>query len=333
MNQDLLIRLFRTIEADKNDDIVKVANLIIDEENKRGHSKLADKLKTILDKNISSNNIFRGELRKILPDGVSLPLPTDKRNNFPLASVIPRDELRHEMVLPPQTEGKIRRIENEFAAKERLAHFGLKYRQKILLYGAPGCGKSMSAERIAWNLGLPFLKVRFDVIISSFLGETATNLTRLFDGIKEYPCVLLLDEFDIVGKTRTISHDVGEMHRVVNILLTLLEEYNSPGILIATTNIENALDQALFRRFDDIIDIPKPSKEEILRLAKMTLSAIDTPKDFNWNVLVEKMLGFSAALVVKIVNDAAKLAVIKNEKVLHQHYLEESLNENLLYLK
>ena len=331
MNQDLMIRLFRSIEGDKEDDVVKVASLIIEDEKKKGHDKLADKLKFILDKNVTASQTFRGELRKILPYGITI--PTDKRNNFPLAISIDRDELRHEMVLPIETEEKIRRVEKEFAAKERLAHHGLQYRQKVLIYGAPGCGKSMSAERIAWNLGLPFLKVRFDVIISSFLGETANNLTKLFDGIKEFPCVLLFDEFDIVGKTRTNSQDVGEMHRVVNILLTLLEEYNSQGILIATTNIENALDKALFRRFDDIIEMPKPSKEEILRLTKMTLSSIEKSKDINWNSMVERMIGFSAAIVVKVANDAAKIAVIGNEKFLQQSHIEKSLNENLLYLR
>lgn len=331
MNQDLMIRLFRSIEGDKEDDVVKVASLIIEDEKKKGHDKLADKLKFILDKNVSASQTFRGELRKILPNGITI--PTDKRNNFPLATSIDRDELRHEMVLPSETEEKIRRIEKEFAAKERLAHHGLQYRQKVLIYGAPGCGKSMSAERIAWNLGLPFLKVRFDVIISSFLGETASNLTRLFGGIKDYPCVLLFDEFDIVGKTRTNSQDVGEMHRVVNILLTLLEQYNSKGILIATTNIENALDQALFRRFDDIIEMPKPSREEILRLTKLTLSSIEKSKEINWNYLVDRMIGFSSAIVVKVSNDAAKIAIIGNEKVVQQSHIEKSLNENLLYLK
>ena len=219
MNQDLIIRLFRSIDGDREDDVVKVASLIIEEEKKKGHEILASKLKSILDKNISESKTFRGELRRILPKGITI--PSDKRNNFPLAISIDRDELRHEMILPIETENKIRRIEKEFAAKERLAHHGLQYRQKVLIYGAPGCGKSMSAERIAWNLGLPFLKVRFDVIISSFLGETASNLSRLIDGIKNYPCVLLFDEIDVVGKTRTNAHDVGEMHRVVNILLTL----------------------------------------------------------------------------------------------------------------
>ena len=331
MNQDLMIRLFRSIDGDKEDDVVKVASLIIEDEKKKGHEKLADKLKYILEKRISTSQSFRGELRKILPNGIII--PTDKRNNFPLAISIARDELRHEMVLPIETEEKIRRVEKEFAAKERLAHHGLQYRQKILIYGAPGCGKSMSAERIAWNLGLPFLKIRFDVIISSFLGETASNLTRLFDGIKEYPCVLLFDEFDVVGKTRTNNQDVGEMHRVVNILLTLLEEYNSQGILIATTNIENALDQALFRRFDDIIEMPMPSKEEIFRLTKMTLSSIEKSIDIKWSSMADRMIGFSSALVVKVANDAAKLAVIGNEKVLQQQHIEKSLDENILYIK
>lgn len=331
MNQDLLLRLFRSIEGDKNDDVVKVAGLIIEEEKKKGHIKLAQKLNSILDRNIQANQQFKGELRRLLPTGVSI--PTDKRHNFPLASFIERDELRHEMVLPIETEEKINRIEKEYAARERLAHYGLKHKQKILLYGGPGCGKSMSAERIAWNLGLPFLKVKFDVIISSYLGETAANLAKLFDGIKDFPCILLFDEFDIIGKTRGGSQDVGEMHRIVNMLLTLLEEYNSQGLFIATTNLDNILDKALFRRFDDIVEIPKPSKEEIKRLLILTLSAIETSKDIDWISLVDKMIGFSAALVVKIANDAAKFAVIANEKTLRQFHFERSLSENALYLK
>ena len=331
MNQDLLIRLFRSIEGDKNDDIVKVASLVIEDEEKNGHGKLADKLKAILENKVISNSKMKGELRRLMPMGVTI--PTDKRHHLPLAITIDRDELRHQMVLPQTTEDKINRIEKEYAAKERLALHGLKYRQKVLFYGSPGCGKSMAAERIAWNLGLPFLKVRFDVIISSFLGETASNLTKLFDGLRDYPCVLLLDEFDIVGQSRGNRQDVGEMHRIVNMLLTLLEEYNSSGVLIATTNLEGTLDEALFRRFDDIIEMPKPGKEEILRLTKMTLASIEQDKQITWIELAEQMIGFSSALVVKIANDAAKLAVIKNEKIIRQSHLEQSLAENSLYLK
>lgn len=329
MNQELLIRLFRSIEGDSSDDIVRVAEKIIDDERKKGHDRLAEKLNTILKKNVSNTQQFRGELKQLLPKGITI--PTDKRNHLPLAHHLDREELRHHMVLPEEIENKIHRIEEEYAAKERLALHGLKYRQKILLYGKPGNGKSMSAERIAWNLGLPFLKVRFDVIISSYLGETASNLSKLFDGLKDYPCVLLFDEFDIIGKTRADSQDVGEMHRIVNVLLTILEEYTSPGIFIATTNIETSLDNALFRRFDDIIEISKPNNPEIARLLKLTLSAIKKSDNLNLHEIAQRLEGNSAASVVKVANDAAKFCVIENKMEVQAYHFEKALQENKFY--
>ncbi len=329
MNQDLYIRLFRSIEGDREDDIVKVAEKIIEEERKRGHLKLAEKLKEILAKNVNVHTGFKKELKTLLPEGTHI--PTDKRNNIPLATLIDRDNLRHEMILPNNVEETIQRIEKEYVARERLAHFGLKPRQKILFYGAPGCGKSMSAERIAWNIGLPFLKVRFEAIISSYLGESASNLKKLFESLKNYPCVLLLDEFDFIAKARSTGHDVGEMHRVVNVLLNLLEDYNAPCLLIATTNLEGSIDKALFRRFDEIIEMPKPGKEEILRLLKSTLSSINVSKSISWSGIATKMNGFSPALTVKVANDAAKNAVIQHSKIVDESHLLKAILENTKY--
>ncbi|SEO18573.1 ATPase family associated with various cellular activities (AAA) [bacterium A37T11] len=237
------------------------------------------------------------------------------------------------MILPPAIEAKINRIEKEYVARERLAQFGLKPKKRILFHGAPGCGKSMSAERVAWNVGLPFLKVRFEAIISSYLGESASNLKSLFDAIEQYPCVLLLDEFDFIAKSREGKQDVGEMHRLVNILLNVLEDYDGPGIIIATTNLEGTLDKALFRRFDDIIEMPKPGKDEIIQLLKSTLASMEVDKKINWAGLAEKMEDYSAALVVKLANDAAKTAVIQGKDTLKQAHFDESIKENELYSK
>lgn len=330
MNQELLVRLFRAIEGDANDDIVKIANKVIEEENKQGHSKLASRLQEILNKNISSFSSFRGELKSILPKGVTI--PTDKRYNIPLATHIEREKLRHEMVLPADVESKIRLIEKEFVARDRLKTYGLRPKQKILLYGSPGCGKSMTAERIAYNIGLPFLKVRFEAIISSYLGESASNLKKLFESIRSVPCVLLLDEFDFIAKARSKGQDVGEMHRIVNILLNLLEDYNAPGILIATTNFEGIIDFALFRRFDEIIEMPKPSKTEIVRLLDQSLSSIRKEK-IDFNSAAAKLRGFSSALVVKVAEDAAKMTVIAGKKVLQQDYLLLAIQENIVFNK
>lgn len=327
MNQALLTRLFKSIEGYEDTPLIRVAFSIIEEEKRKGHIKLAEKLNIILKENISTNKEFQPSL-KLAKDSKFL-MPVDRRYKLPLATYIEHENLRHEMVLTPQVESKIIRIEKEYLARERLAHHGLKPRKKILFYGSSGCGKSMGAERIAWDLGLPFYRVRFDSIISSYLGESASNLQNLFDSIEDYPCVLLLDEFDIIGKQRDAnSNDVGEIHRIVNILLGLLEEYDGEGILIATTNLEGSLDKALFRRFDDFIELPKPSKKEIAELLKTSFSALKLNDKISLKSYSEKMIGMSYAIVVKIANDAAKKAIINSKKEITAEDLDNALEEN-----
>ncbi|MGI0105621.1 AAA family ATPase [Salinimicrobium sp. WS361] len=327
MNQVLLTRLFKSIEGDENTPLMKIAHNIIEDENKKGHTKLANKLQAILNKKLDQSQ--RAPALKQVKEHI-YKIPLDRRYRLPLATHIEHEFLRHEMVLQASVEDKIFRIEKEYAARERLAHYGLKPRRKILFYGSSGCGKSMGAERIAWDLGLPFHKVRFDSIMSSYLGESAANLQKLFDSIKDYPCVLLLDEFDIIGKQRELaSNDVGEMHRIVNILLGLLEEYDGEGILIATTNLEGSLDKALFRRFDDFIELPKPSNKEVKELLVMTFSALNLSKEIDLNLYAKKMIGFSSALIVKIAQDAAKKSIINSTGLILPVHLDQALEENM----
>lgn len=324
-----MLRLFRSIEGEPKDDLVLVARTIIDDERKKGHVRLAQRLTVILDRNMSAKSGITGELKKIF--SAPLAIPTDKRYKIPLATEIDRTKLRHEMVLSPVVEAKISRIEKEYIARERLAHHGLSPRRRILLYGSPGCGKSMAAERIAWNVGLPFLKVKFEAVVSSYLGESASNLKSLFEAIESYPCVLLLDEFDFIAKARDGRQDVGEMHRVVNILLNVLEDYGGPGIVVATTNLEGAIDKALFRRFDDIIELEKPGVSEIEIILRSTLGSIQVASDIDWKNIAERMFGFSAALIVKIANDAAKLCVISGDRKLEHRHLGHALDDNQQY--
>jgi AAA+ superfamily predicted ATPase len=334
MNQSLLTRLFKSIEGNKEEPLVRIAFTIIEDERKKGHTKLADKLDTILEGNLAKVIEPQQNLTLKLTknrDDVFL-IPADRRYKLPLATHIESIFLRHNMILSAAVEEKILRIEKEYIARERLAHHGLKPRQKILLYGSSGCGKSMTAERIAWDLGLPFYKVRFDTIISSYLGESASNLNKLFESLEKYPCVLLLDEFDIIGKQRDLkSNDVGEIHRIVNIVLGLLEEYTGQGILIATTNLEGSLDKALFRRFDEIIELPRPNEEEIIDLLKITFSALNLNKKIKIENYSKEMLGLSYALVVKIANDAAKKSIINSNKEISADDLDKALDENLAF--
>lgn len=322
MKQETLKLLFRAIDGDPDDDLIKIANRIIKEEQEKGHHRLAESLKKILNHNVSTSKLLNKELKDVFGN-----IPKSKRNQIPLAVTIERRDLRHHMVLPPEVEERLIRIEKEYAAKDRLAKFGLNPKRKILIYGPPGCGKSMAAERIAWDIGLPFLKVQFEAIISSFLGESAANLKKLFEATKSFPCVLLLDECDFIARSRTSGNEVGEMVRIVNILLGLLEDYDSPGIVIATTNLETSLDRALFRRFDNVLEIPKPGQKEIIQLLKMSLSAIEFDDSINLSSLAKKLDSFSAALVVRVAQEAAKSAVLFDDGIVRNKHLEYAYNE------
>jgi len=331
MNQTLLTRLFKTIDARENAPMVKIAYKIIEEEQNKGHNNLASKLSHILEGNLAKTNYEPSNSLKITKD---FSIPADRRYRLPLATHISNENLRHHMVLDKDTEEKILRIEKEYLARERLAHHGLKPRKKILLHGSSGCGKSMTAERLAWNLGLPFYKVRFDTVISSYLGESAANLKSLFDSINDFPCVLLLDEFEIIGKSRGQNiTDVGEIHRIVNIVLGLLEDYDGKGLLVATTNLEGSIDSAMFRRFDDIIELPKPSESEIVKLLKISFSALNYNKEISLETFAIKMKGLSYALIVKIANDAAKKSVISGKNEIAIGDLESAINENRAFDK
>lgn len=318
----------RLIKAIFSEDIVsqkKIAHLIIQEERKLGHNVLADSLENIIVTEKPRFSIYNDKTHT--GNGVSS-LPSSKRTNAPLVSFVPREQMKHHMVLPIDVETRLLSIEKEFSAKERLSKYNLTPKQKILLFGPPGCGKTLSAERIAWNLGLPLLKVRFDSLLSSYFGESASNLRAVFEYCKKDPVVLLLDECDFIAKSRVLSQDVGEVPRIVNMLLTLLDEYDAPGLVIATTNLKVSLDEALFRRFDDVIEMPMPEINEIERLLKMTLSAIPVSKDIDYHALAEKMNGFSSANIVLTAQRAAKISVLEgNNRVFITHF-DQALKES-----
>ncbi len=256
-----------------------------------------------------------------------LELPKNPRNNESLVTLIPHNVLKHEMILSPETEERIVEIENEFIARMRLAKYNLQPKRKILLYGAPWCWKTLWAERIAWTVWLPLIKVNFDSLISSYLWQTASNLRTVFQICNEMPCVLLLDECDIIAKSRIAKNDVWEMSRIVNILLTLLDEYNADGMIIATTNLEDHLDKALYRRFDDIVEFQKPSRQEVEELLRFYTSGLKLDKDIVWDKLLTKLEGNSHAIISAISNNASKKSILDNRKTISNLDFEMAIRE------
>jgi SpoVK/Ycf46/Vps4 family AAA+-type ATPase len=324
MNADMLKRVVRAISDGSQHDLQRLAKKIVDLERRTGHLKLADQLESILNQPRPRRVTQRptGDSDRSLRE-----LPLSRRHGESLATILPTESLEHHMVLLPATEERFERIEREFAARSRLGVYGLQPRKTILLYGPPGCGKSLGAKRLAWKTGLPLMKVRFDTLISSYFGESAANLRAIFVAAQEHPCVLLLDECDFIARSRINSKDIGEASRIVNSLLQLMEDYDAPGLLVATTNVESSLDSALFRRFDDVFLVPLPGPEEIRKLLQMTLSSVRPTEFINWDQMVDKLSGSSAAMVVKAAQDAAKAAVLNGNKGITQAHLEQAISE------
>jgi len=233
------------------------------------------------------------------------------------------------MVLPEVVEQRFHRIEKEFAARTRLAKHGLKPRHRILLYGPPGCGKSLGAERLAWNTGLPLRKVRFDTLLSSYFGETMANLRKVFDAAQASPCALFLDECDSLARSRTERNDVGEVSRITNALLEMLEDYRGDGLVIAATNLDSALDSALFRRFDEVLRIPLPGLDEICRLLESTLSPMETTALIGWRGIAQAMDGMAGSEVVHAAQNAAKHCVLEGRQKVTEADIRHALAEVL----
>lgn len=324
MKAELMKRLFKAIYSEDMVSLKKIANLIIQDERTLGHGKLADNLENIAI--TEKPRIANYGSRQNNGAGIDT-LPTCKRTNSPLVSFIERDQLKHHMILPEAIETRLQSIEKEFAAKDRLSRYNLSPKRKILLHGAPGCGKTLSAERIAWNLGLTLLKVRFDALLSSYFGESASNLRAVFEYCQKEPVVLLLDECDFIAKSRISAQDVGEVPRIVNMLLTLLDEYDAPGLVIATTNLKVSLDEALFRRFDDVIEMPMPEIRERKMLLEMTLSAIPVASDVDFQKLAEDFEGYSSANIVLTAQRAAKYSVLSGGKKVERIHFEQAFAE------
>lgn len=325
MKATLLKRLFTAVHQGLTPDAEAVCNRIIEDEREIGHQKLANDLEQIVKKARSKRESLQRGGPQIGP--ALQPLPASKRDATPLVQVISHDRLRHQMVLPEAVESRFIRIEKEYAARTRLALFGLRPRCRILLHGPPGCGKSLGAERLAWATGLPLHKVRFDTLLSSYFGETAVNLHRVFESAQQTPCALFLDECDTVARARGDRNDVGEAQRIVNMLLQLLEEYHGGGFVIAATNLEESLDRAILRRFDEVIEIPKPGIQEIARLLKQTLSAIKSTPGLLWEHLAAQMDGLKCSDVTRIAENAAKRAIMANRDIVLERDFEAAIME------
>lgn len=219
-----------------------------------------------------------------------------------------------DLVVSEDLELKIKRVLKEYIKKDILWKNGLKNRSKILLAGNPGTGKTMTASIIARELNLPLYVIQIDRLITKYMGETSVKLRQVFEQIAEVRGVYLFDEFDAIGSDRSFDNDVGEMRRILNSFLQYIEDDDSYSIIIAATNNPSLLDNALFRRFDDVLEYKLPDVLQIERLLRMKLEGIASNGVFSKEVYT-KAEGLNHADIVRACEDSIKYSILEDKEI------------------
>jgi SpoVK/Ycf46/Vps4 family AAA+-type ATPase len=302
------------LEGD-DDRFFSVAMQVAAHEAKLGHGKLAEELRALVDQAKSRR-------------GATSPVPIS-RPRGELATLLeasyPKARLG-QMILGAALGEQIQRVIREQRHAVRIAEHGLSPRRKLLLVGPPGTGKTMTASVLAGELGLPLLQVRLDGLLTKFMGETAAKLRQIFDATSQTRGVFFFDEFDAIGSHRGLSNDVGEIRRVLNSFLQMIEQDRSHSLILAATNHAEILDPALFRRFDDVLHYELPDAVQTAQLLRTRLAGT-TVKRVSWRRLAEAAGGLSYAEVTRAADEVLKDALIHESGLIREADIRAMLEE------
>lgn len=273
---DLLINLVRAGVSGDTGTFHRTVDAIVAEERAKQHNVVADQIERVV--RTTNGNALSNVVRHA-------PESAHRARDF-ISEIMPRRKL-DDLVLPEATRLATSQLIEEQQRASLLRSHSLEPRHRILLVGPPGNGKTTLAEAIAEGLAVPFFVVRYEGLIGSFLGETASRLKRVFEYARTTPCVLFFDEFDAVGKERGDKHETGEIKRVVTSLLMQIDDLPSYVVVIAATNHSELLDRAVWRRFQLRLPLPAPSQKQLAEFIELVARR------------TEIKLGLSPAQIVK----------------------------------
>ena len=305
--------LIRSHFADDRERFVTFALQLAAHEAKQGHSNLAHEIRGLVDK----AKFKSGRVIRLNPELNNLVITAEPKER--LAALIVSEEMQN----------RIQRILREYRQQAKLKKHGLGNRRKALLAGPPGTGKTMTAAVLAGELHLPLHTILMDKLVTKFMGETSAKLRQIFDVISERLGVYLFDEFDAIGGERGRDNDVGEMRRVLNSFLQFIEQDDSESLIVAATNNPRILDQALFRRFDNVLYYHLPTGDESRQLIENRLGKF-RGKNLSLKTTVKEAETLSHSEITQACNDAIKEAILTDKKTVTATLLKKMLRERRL---
>ena len=293
--------LLKSLEEGDEERLYSIGLQMAAHEARLGHGKLATEMRELLD-GIRARH-------RIAPARQPVPLVQPRGELAGILSVSYPEIRLEDMILAEETEARLRRVLLEHRQQTKLHDHGLNPRARLLLTGPPGSGKTLTAKALAGELRLPLFAIMLDGLITKFMGETAAKLRLVFDAMKKTRGVYLFDEFDAIGGQRRATNDVGEVRRILNSFLSMLEQSDSSSLIVAATNHPELLDPALFRRFDDVLQYEIPSLDLVRRTLLSRFSSLDT-SGVDWQDVAGQAAGLSYADIIRACEDAAKEAVL-----------------------
>lgn len=311
-----LKEIFRAFHARDELSFRRAAMEIIEEEQAKHHNALARDLQKLL---VSGGGQLDPGSTVVVPTP-----PKDREGEWDLGEVREPDRLLDELILHRNLADAFENITEEVRQWPSLDAAGIPRRQRLLLQGPPGCGKTTAAEALASELGRPLLVVRLDAVVSSYLGETASNLRRIFDYADQAPFVVLFDEFDALGRSRDDASEHGEMKRVVTAFLQMTDRYRGPSLLLAATNHPKLLDEALWRRFDEVLTFALPTVHQVRRLLRLRLRSV-AHTGLEIDRYASALKGLPHAAAEKLIIDARRNAVLRGSPIVEHADVETAL--------
>ncbi len=293
----------------------EASEAVIREERQKQHHLLANDLEKILYGDISNQGLTSFRVKENVP--------TDERG-LPLLVLRQPSRTLEDVVFSPDNQLAIDDLLEEYHRGDVLKSYGLRPADRILFCGPPGCGKTLTAEVIAAELSRPLALIRLDSVVSSYLGETAANLRKVFDFIDTTPMVALFDEFDALGKERSDSSEHGELKRVVNSVLQMLDAYQGKSLIIAATNHEVMLDSAIWRRFEEVMAFHPPLREQLIHLLEIKLRGVRREFEITDKQVLSLFTGLAHADVERVLRRSIKEMLLKGQEFLQVRHLKKA---------
>lgn len=260
--------------------------------------------------------------------------PKDADKDTSLVEIIYPEKYFSDLIITEEKINQLEQIIKEFNNWDVLSSNGVFPTRRVLFYGPPGCGKTLCAQAIASEIGIPLLYVRFDALISSYLGETASNIRKVFDYAKNDSWVIFFDEFDAIGRSRNDTTEHGEIKRVVNAFLQQLDNYKGRSLIIAATNFEQSLDYAIWRRFDETIYFDMPTNKEKMALFSLRMGNFKGP-DHVFEQYMDRLNLFSHSDVEKVCQIIMKQCILDGRKMYTKNDIDFAVKkqENIVSLR